>query len=339
MRHTRVLLLAGVLLSILAVCGPADGEYAFPHFRKTENRDFTVLGDELMISILGDAAVWGDHIILLSRDLATGNNVHFYDKRTGAWEMDALPTGRGPGELLLATDIHVLADTLFVIDANPTRIIKYSLPALLARAPMSETLLGILPMERWASWAKSAPGRTVQVSTRSFLHPEEAPPRITWTGPEGTVATYDEYPFEDGEMIWTLYNAAYPYWDLSPDGSKLVISGTWGTIMEMFDLAEGSISRRGIHYWVDPSRVGNTRNLATDRWIITAFFNETPDAFTGRRAADRLAVFDWDGKGIRCVQLSGYTAEPIWYDEAEKVLYAVLRDRNDVQYLGKLPLD
>ena len=49
--------MAAVLL-FFAACAPKDGEYAEPRFRKVEQRDFTILGEELMHSVVGAEAAW-----------------------------------------------------------------------------------------------------------------------------------------------------------------------------------------------------------------------------------------------------------------------------------------
>ena len=163
MKKTQCILVAALLL--LAACAPKEGEFAEPRFRKVEHRDFTILGEELMLSVVGGEAAWRDHLILLSDDMATRNNIHIYSKRTGAWELSALPTGRAAGEITLATDIQVMGDTLYVFDNNPPRLKKYLLPALLAQGPMSEVFLGEIPMsDRSMTWA-GAPGTTFSIAS------------------------------------------------------------------------------------------------------------------------------------------------------------------------------
>ena len=345
----RLLYLMAALM-LLAACASKEGEYAEPRFRKIEHRDFTILGEELMLSVVGSEAAWQDHLILLSYDRATGNNVHFYNKRTGAWEMSSLPTGRARGEISLATDIHVMGDTLFVFDNNPSRLKRYYLPALLSQSPMAETFLGEIPMsDRFVLWAGVAPDRMVLVSALSPLEGPEHAPRIRWTGQDGPVADYDAYPYEDRDLIWRQYSTAHAYCALSPDGSKLALSTVWGCVMELFSLSDDEIVRKHCLYWVDPgfvngkpistSRVGLSRILATDEGFFTSFFSEEKDFETGRSACDRMAFFDWDGRGLRCLQTSGYSASPIYYDKAEKTLYALLWDKNHVMWLGKMTLD
>ena len=347
MKKTQCILVAALLL--LAACAPKEGEFAEPRFRKVEHRDFTILGEELMLSVVGSEAAWRDHLILLSDDMATRNNIHIYSKRTGAWELSALPAGRAAGEITLATDIQVMGDTLYVFDNNPPRLKKYLLPALLAREPMSEVFLGEIPMsDRGMHWAGVAPDRMVVVSTLSPVDGPDHAPRILWTGPDGPVATYDAYPYEDRKLIWTLYSTAYPYFALSPDGSKLVLSTTWGSTVELFRLSDGEIVREQCLYWVDPefvqgkpaatSRVGTSRILATDSGFITAFYSKEKDFDSGREACDRIAFFDWEGRGLRCIQLSGYSATPISYDEQEGTLLALLWDGDNTMYLGKMAL-
>lgn len=340
---------AGLLL--FAACAPKDGEYAEPRFRKVEQRDFTILGEELMHSVVGAEAAWQDHLILMSNDRAPGNNIHFYSKRTGAWELSTLPTGRSAGEITLALDIQVMGDTLYVFDANPPRLKRYSLPALLAQGPMAEAFLGEIPMsDRSMTWAGVAPDRMVTVSCLSPLAGQDHAPRILWTGPDGPVASYDEYPYEDRNLIWRQYSTAWPYFALSPDGSKLALSTTWGCVMELFSLSHGEIVRKHCLYWVDPgfvqgkptstSRVGLSRIMATDDGFITSFFNEEKDFETGQPACDRIAFFDWEGRGLRCIQTGGYSAAPISFDKAENTLYALLWDKDYVvMYLGKMILD
>lgn len=342
-------LLAAALL-LLAACAPKEGEFAEPRFRKVEQRDFTILGEELMLSVVGDEDVWRDHLILLSDDRATGNNLHIYSKRTGAWELSALPTGRAAGEISLATCIQVMEDTLYVFDNNPPRLKKYLLPALLAQGPMSEVFLGEIPMsERSMLWAGVAPDRMVVVSTLSPMDGPDHTPRILWTGPDGPVASYDAYPYEDRKLIWNQYSTAYPYFALSPDGSKLVLSTSWGSTVELFRLSDGEIVREHCLYWVDPefvqgkpnasSRVGLSRIHATDEGFMTSFYSEERDFDSGRHVCDRLAFFDWEGRGLRCIRTSGYSATPICFDKADNTVYALLWDKDNVMFLGKMTLE
>ena len=119
--------------------------------------------------------------------------------------------------------------------------------------------------------------------------------------------------------------------------------------MELFSLSDDEIVRKHCLYWVDPgfvngkpistSRVGLSRILATDEGFFTSFFSEEKDFETDRSACDRMAFFDWDGRGLRCIQTSGYSASPIYYDKAEKTLYVLLWDKNHVMWLGKMTLD
>ena len=188
MKKTQCILVAALLL--LAACAPKEGEFAEPRFRKVEHRDFTILGEELMLSVVGGEAAWRGHLILLSDDRATRNNIHIYSKRTGAWELSALPVGRAAGEISLATDIQVMGDTLYVFDNNPPRLKKYLLPALLAREPMSEVFLGEIPMsDRTMRRGSCGPGRTVRsprmmpIRTRTESSSGTSIPRPTLISP------------------------------------------------------------------------------------------------------------------------------------------------------------
>ena len=62
----RLLYLMAALM-LLAACASKEGEYAEPRFRKIEHRDFTILGEELMLSVVGSEAAWQDHLILLPK--------------------------------------------------------------------------------------------------------------------------------------------------------------------------------------------------------------------------------------------------------------------------------
>ena len=354
--HGCILLLS--LLALLSCGGGREeaGEYVFPKFDWEERREFELITPELApLSRVGDLAVYGDYLAVVSLDLRDGGFLHLIDKRTGERVGSTAAYGRGPGELLSTPQMRISGHECNLYDRVAQKTQVYDLDALLAGEP---SFLRTRPSHLlWHSptGVFEQEDRAVALTNRSplatALYQEDA--RLVLET-ESDTFEYDEYPIDDLERTWFMYMT--PYMAVSPDFDRLAVVPAHGGIVERFELSEDGIRLLGVDRFMAPDfEVKNGERVFSDERPLPTCFSGLaaseerifagmvdedipPRGRPGLSAIPVLAVFDWSGRALYRARTSVRQIESVAYDASENTVYASVCDDDGRRYLGKMKL-
>lgn len=352
----RKLFIYIVLTSILSSCVRAGGEDAYvpPSFRTEAKGTVEILGDELLYNYVSGIFSYGDVVGILAFDLATRTNVHFYDARKGTHLSDAIPQGRGPGEVVSISSASVRDGKLYVYDRASKTLLRYDLERMIAGSPDSfEEQLDLMTGNGTVSIQVLGEEEYLVIRNASFIpvpegESEEA--RIELFGADA--ASYSEYPLSDRDQTWQLYQQ--PRVSLSPDGKHLAVAPSYGAILELFELGK-TIDLRSCGYFIpagisiknhqleytDDTSYGFSSVTASDRVLYAGMVDPSrKEKDVEREGALRypmLVSFDWKGKGLSRWEMD-YSIHQLCLDEACTTLFVIASDSEGTNFLGKVSL-
>lgn len=359
--HSIIFLAA---LSFAAVCcsGPKRGnvKYVMPEFGKVTDAKFEILGDDLYgLNVINEVAVHGKYIIVAAPDQEDGKLIHVYDKVTGEPLLHTLNTGRGPNEYLYSWNLYFDepdGGIMRIFDRMKSKVIEFQLDSLVDygfRAVRERRY----ESSKWNERIFMAGDLRIDINNVSHLRRGTCDdPRIEIVDREGSrVSAYDDYPyFENDEERWIVYNEARV--SVSPDKNKMVVATPWGAIVELFDLAGGTVSLNAVKYMLPPEfKSGGNMYMyigenmvdsfsdvyASDDKVYGAFGGEVKLESYFRLPAERrsglfrnIVIFSWDGEGLEKIR-TDYQIEQLCAD-TDGTIYAVLSDVDGRVYLGRL---
>lgn len=357
MKNINLSLLTLVLLGcFFAVsCRQADRqEYVFPKFEKEFAQEFELVGPELYLEGAYSIHPYGDCLIIISHDESTSMFLHVWDKKTGEIIRSAVPNGRGPGELLFPPRVTLIGNECYLYDPQQKVTQVYDLDRILrGENGYLWTLLEQVKAFTQGVY-HGTDDRAVVFSNESFVQQDSSRAVTRIVFEKGTERhAYNEYPVEDRARSWWMYMT--PYLTISPDFTKMAVAPAYGAILERFELSDG-ISLMGADRFIKPDFMLNGNNPDFSHYAIPfgfsglassndrIFAGMVKEAVSGQGSRNlefpvcpMLAVFGWDGRPLMRIRTS-FQIDELAYDEAEGVLYAVLRDADRISYIGKMKI-
>ena len=347
-RCLALLLLAGPLF---CSCRPKDPDgYLYPKFGKTFSGEFDIVAP-LDYRLVRSIFTYKDYIGLICTDGVNPFVLHLVDKKTGEIVADAVTEGRGPGEMLMPSQVSVDGNLCYLFDGMSLETQVYDLDRILQGeygycwTRMKEDLPWPPTDVRWSS------ERELIFSNRSPVQKDSTrvPSRIV-LDVDGRRYSYDEYPVPDPSRNWVMFTQ--PSLTVSPDFTKLAVAPGTGGILEMFDLLDDGIRLRGIGRYLEPDFPikNNWYDFSGGDLVLPYFFSDLASSdgriYCGMEAEERqgkrpgfpyLAVFDWDGRPLLRVKNS-LRIENVAYDVSEDAVYAVLGDAEQSLFVGKMDM-
>lgn len=345
-----------LLLSILCLysCEQRQDEYSIPKFKKELSKEFELLGKELEFGSVSSIGLYKDYLILIALDSRTSRFLHIVDKRTGEFIFSTAALGRGPGEVSNTPYMSLVWQECYLYDRMSQVTQVYDLELVLkGEIGFSRTI-----QERALTFPPTGvyygPEGKVVFSNESFIQRDSSMTESRIIFDNGAAQyTYNEYPIPDRVRTWYMYMT--PHLAFSPDFSKMAVVPAYGAILERFSLS-GGISLMGTDRFVEPDFTikgnrpdfsehaipyGFTNLTCTNNKILVGMVGEVVSGL-GTRKLDFphfpiIAVFDWNGRPLIKVRNS-LNIECLAYDENEEVVYAVIRDSEDLSYLGKMKI-
>ncbi len=343
-----------LLCSFAVSCRQGDGlEYALPKFEKEIAKEFEIVGPELDYGVCHIYS-YADYLILNAHDMRTNQFLHIWDKKTGEIIHSTAREGRGPGELLFRPVVSRVGHECYLYDRQQDVTQVYDLDKVLQG---DNGYVGTL-LESATSFTVGAyhgPGdRTLVFSNESFIQRDSSRAVTRIVFEKGTERhAYNEYPVEDRARSWWMYMT--PYLTISPDFTKMAVAPAYGAILERFELSDG-ISLMGADRFIKPDFMLDGNNPDFSHYAIPfgfsglassndrIFAGMVKEAVSGQGSRNlefpicpMLAVFGWDGRPLMRIRTS-FQIDELAYDEAEGVLYAVLRDADRISYVGKMKI-
>jgi hypothetical protein len=329
-----------------------EGQYHFPVFSREYEGHFEFIGDPLMLDGANHIYLYEDYICLVEPNIQNGSSFHVFDKHDGHPLSDAIYKGRGPGEIMHVASSGIVDGILYVFDDTSRSVMMYDGERVINED--TEQYLGtdtsdLGPFPVYVLFLKD--GDWVVIRNASpLVKPESNHVRIERLGL--TPGQYSEYPLEDRELTWRL--CRNPQVTLSPDGSRFALSSLHGCILEVYSVENG-LELLSTNYLLDPdlwmedgeivygqrSMNGISSLASTDDYIIASMSDgKTPDDIVVEKGLLRspyICFMDWNGKGILRVH-TDYDIVRLTYDLSEKVVYAVIKDKEGVLHLGRMDM-
>ena len=343
-----------MMLSVFQILSGCNGdiqksEYSFPGFKETAEAEFEVISDELFgLNAISDITVRGSKIIVCSVSLEDGKIMHLYDKGNVGPPMHILNYGRGPKELLFASNISFSHDTgtMTFSDNLAAKQVNVNIDVLAERG------LDAVDEVQWQvpRWnvhnLKLEKGYLLTYNIGYLQRDTSSVERIELCDRNGNIiSTYNEFPvIDDDRKRFMMYNNEIIA--VSPDEEKFVITTSVGGILEIFSMRDGELKNITTKYFIEPdfSMEGNIYNYdnliysfsdlcATDDAIYAAYGGESD--FKSSTGCHNIAIFDWNGNPLKLIR-TGHRIERLCLDSEENTLYAMIQDSEGRSYIGRI---
>ena len=346
-----ILPVAMAALSMMISCSGGDGGYRAPIFKQEARLDFEILGDEFFGSPSNIVAT--DNYLLVSGYTRNGGPTFFVFDKNGNPVRSGINSGRGPGETISGyINMFVDDDTVQYNDVQTGWRLAFSLEEVL-KDGTREIQMEALDLPGWCTYAMRTPkGDEIRLISRSGKKDLDMPQRNIQLESEGATYEYTEPAIEDREIaFFASLQRSIVY---SPDGTRMVVSGVPGFILEIFNL-EGGIQRKTIKRFLPPAVTlengsytqndeyvfGGGNLCTTEKYIYSAYDGErTAKEFraSGMNCLlyDKIAVFDWDGNP-KYLYTSDYRIMSLSV-ENDTTVYACLETEDGKHFVGKASL-
>lgn len=235
-----ILPVAMAALSMMISCSGGDGGYRAPIFKQEARLDFEILGDEFFGSPSNIVAT--DNYLLVSGYTRNGGPTFFVFDKNGNLVRSGINSGRGPGETISGyINMFVDDDTVQYNDVQTGWRLAFSLEEFLKDGTL-EIQMEALGLPGWCTYAMRTPkGDEIRLISRSGKKDLDMPQRTIQLESEGATYEYTEPAIEDREIaFFASLQRSIVY---SPDGTRMVVSGVPGFILEIFNLKEVSKER------------------------------------------------------------------------------------------------
>ena len=235
-----ILPVAMAALSMMISCSGGDGGYRAPIFKQEARLDFEILGDEFFGSPSNIVAT--DNYLLVSGYTRNGGPTFFVFDKNGNPVRSGINSGRGPGETISGyINMFVDDDTVQYNDVQTGWRLAFSLEEFLKDGTL-EIQMEALDLPGWCTYAMRTPkGDEIRLISRSGKKDLDMPQRTIQLESEGATYEYTEPAIEDREIaFFASLQRSIVY---SPDGTRMVVSGVPGFILEIFSLKEVSKER------------------------------------------------------------------------------------------------
>ena len=327
------LLIFSAVSALLIGCSSHDGKYAPPKFAHV-NKDvsFEYVTEDLPFALVSDFCVCNDVIAITAYNRTDENYLHIYDVNTGRHMSSGIRHGSGPGETLHPEYTYFdSAEKVFCFYNSNTKsnmAFGFDGGVQLLDENYFETA-------RWATHTFPLNDETYITMTctspRAIM--DSGDPRIFInTCYLDTLATYDDYPFEESMERFMQYSY-HGLADISPDRKHLAIGLGIGCVLETFEISS-EIKCTGLKYFIKPEMpiTGSNGELNYDNTIwgfgdIELSDNYIYTAYDGKKENkmhNNIAVFDLTGEPVSITCLGNNDIHRLYADEPNGNLYAAI---------------
>lgn len=296
------------------------------------------LSDELLFRATIDLGFYHDYLILVA--FTEGKFMHVFDRNTGTYLKSFLAEGRGPAETvtLNAFDINQVTGKVTFYDDMLLKLCEFELDSVMKPK-------GKLMLKSQNSRLHATSGYIYQLRDSSYIEgnwflrdKNGIIKRLARIKNEKVTCVYNRFPWVGREFQDNIHIAYRNTGILtvSPDRMKMASGGSWGAILEIFDLRD-SIKLETIKYIHRPVYKASKSELypvqgetvwgfkdlyATDRFIYALYWGNQ----SGKDGPDCIAVFDWQGELVKFYKTDHYLHN-LCVDEDKNKIYAVGVDK------------
>lgn len=330
-------------LTLLVSCGNDNRsiEYNGIQCDVTENLSVGVLNDSF--SFGGVSCLLEYDSLLIIHDPMQEYQLQFFNKETGCHVAQAGRLGQAANELANPANMTVNPNTgiFSIYDRSRRDLLSCRL-----------TDLPGVNAEDWFSISlpeyQLAPTNVVLVGNDRLVA-MHGKPRFTISRGGEVIAMYDELPLlEDNQVaddpVVRMLLLSSSLWAVKPDGCKMVQATTVGSVMEILDIDEESITSAVMRYYQKPifSEVkGQIAHLpetiygfaclqATDNYIYATIHGvANPTVYPSD-----IYVFDWQGNVVK--RLSADCQISCFVVDGSDTIYAIVIGSDGEQHLARL---
>lgn len=350
------MLLASVSLLQGCGCDEQAAGYAFPEFKETVEAEFEIISNELFgLNAISDIAVHDSAVIVTAFSLEDGKILHLYDKNSGAPLMHTLNYGRGPKELLFASNscFDDNSATMTFYDNIASKKLTVNLDSLLVHGldAVDETSW---QAPRWNVHDITLEQGTLLTYNISFLQRDTSGiMRMEFRNSSGElVSAYDGFPeIDDDRKRFMMYTNEII--SVSPNEERFAVTSSLGGILETFSLENGKIKKLSTGYFVKPDfDMEGNRYVYDD--LIDAFCDLHADddvlfaAYGGEtKMSDKqderippfrnIAIFDWKGNALKLIR-TDRRIDRLCFEKEDNTIFAVVKDPDGRSYIGRIRL-
>ena len=355
--HTRGLLVLYCLL--LLGCRNGGDRYSQPRFSDKREVSVEIIAGPLPFTMASAIEVTGPYLVAMAADVMDHSFCHIFDK-SGQLLCNTLREGRGPGELLaLEGNLSVRNGRVEFLDRLTKTMFSFDVDSLLMAlssglsAPIeSYSVFSLLKAEDYRNDFHDMTLVHQKISPRMVESGEEMRRLSVFDDLGNLVSRFDSFAEEDEWKNW----ADTYHFSISPDGTKLAVVPTWSGTLELFDLPgltpiyvgyfapQEFESPSGSVSLTEKSAIQFSDIVSSDKEVYAVWGGDV--AFLPNRElpeelqaipANKIDVFDWKGKPVKQI-ITDYRVHRVCLDESAGCLYAIVSDKEESYYLGRIVL-
>lgn len=339
-----------MLLLALVACSShrEDMQYEPPSFPKEYTARIKPLNRETTMGNILRMYLCDSVLLVQGKNVDNDNVFHVFSINDGRYLSSFGYYGRGPNEL--ASYYCAAQDpegcTLHVLDNNGAYI-TIDIPRSIENRRIEVSSQGANPHHTTSMSIFRLPeGR--------LLHCEGFDCRFFSTDMQyrDTVRLHDAFPyispeFEADTIIHKGYFSMFTMHDVKPDRTRMVCTGLYGMLMEIFDIGGDSIRPVVTRRFFEPKMknqiapqpdcvLGAGDLYVTDKYIYLLYSDET--AQSRDNAEYMLGIFDWSGQEVARYRLEEEIGPFVVMPDDSRA-YCWVQDAEGEEYLGYFDLD
>lgn len=325
--------------------GSNDEEVAFV-FPKVVQGRVEALSGPLMASGVEQLYRYKDYFVLAYRTYDEGQ-LHIFSS-DGELLLNAMPIGRGPGELSRITSMDLNPDTgeIVAYDVTMRRAVRLNVDDLLTGQPVIPEEYPVPEYSEYYTTDQFFPlagGRDLVVRSYGMIVPDSlATPRIGIYDYAGNLLSGDDHFFLEDRVERIRYATSYSQTAFSTDRHKLVIYSGLNLVLETFDIGKEvrHLATRVFSYSnpldeVEKHKVVNGfYGLAGTKDYIYASYDGEALWLGGKQGSSkRIGVFDWNGRPVRRIDVDRSISR-IFVDAG--VIYVIFFNEEGECFIGRV---
>lgn len=349
MKNLTVFIVA-VLCAAAAACTSyrEDMQYEPPSFPKEYTARIKPLNRETTMGNILRMYLCDSVLLVQGKNVDNDNVFHVFSINDGRYLSSFGYYGRGPNELAnyfcVAPDSE--SHTLHVLDTNGAYI-TIDIPRSIENRRIEVSSQGANPHHTTSMSIFRLPeGR--------LLHCEGFDCRFFSTDMQyrDTVRLHDAFPyispeFEADTIIHKGYFSMFTMHDVKPDRTRMVCTGLYGMLMEIFDIGGDSIRPVVTRRFFEPKMknqiapqpdcvLGAGDLYVTDKYIYLLYSDET--AQSRDNAEYMLGIFDWSGQEVARYRLEEEIGPFVVMPDDSRA-YCWVQNEEGEEYLGYFDLE
>ena len=339
-----------MLLLALVACSShrEDMQYEPPSFPKEYTARIKPLNRETTMGNILRMYLCDSVLLVQGKNVDNDNVFHVFSINDGRYLSSFGYYGRGPNEL--ASYYCAAQDpegcTLHVLDTNGAYI-TIDIPHSIENRRIEVSSQGANPHHTTSMSIFRLPeGR--------LLHCEGFDCRFFSTDMQyrDTVRLHDAFPyispeFEADTIIHKGYFSMFTMHDVKPDRTRMVCTGLYGMLMEIFDIGGDSIRPVVTRRFFEPKMknqiapqpdcvLGAGDLSVTDKYIYLLYSDET--AQSRDNAEYMLGIFDWSGQEVARYRLDSNIGPFVVMPDDSRI-YCWVQNEEGEEYLGYFDLE